>query len=336
MIASVSAMIDLELRILGEVNRIRESRGLRPLGRDDVLARVARSYSRLMAEQDFFSHRAPVAGLEDVVERVRIEGGAFDGLGENLAMRPAASSSARDFVDGWTASPGHRQNLLAPDWEVSGVGVYAAGNGYVFATQLFGIPAAITLRDVRLEARPDTWYVLRFDVRIGVGYALGAFVRNRFVSSVDADPMGRAVLECEVPSVTGRHHVGLGRRRAGSRDDWIGVYDGIAEIGRNGAGVWRPAPMPDGGCVVHEDGLYRVTGSTLELALSGQARKHGILVVDGTRVSEFAPGAFETRASFRSGTGHHTVDVGLPEDDTRYRVVRRYRVDADRGELREE
>lgn len=329
-------MSELELQILREVNHEREGCGKRRLEPDAVLADVARAYSRLMAEEEFFSHHAPISGMEDLAGRVRASGGAFDALGENLAMLPAQRASAREFVDGWMASPGHRDNLLHPDWEVTGVGAVATDNGYVIATQLFGVHAPIALHDVRLDVRPDTWYVVRVDLHVGTGHSLGAFVRNRFAASADADARGRVVLECEVPGEPGRHHVGFGRRRTGSDDGWIGVFDGVAEIEADGGGVWRPAAPPSGGCIVHEDGLYRVTGSVLDLALVGQARKRGILVLDGAQTSELAPGDFETRANFRSGTGRHTIDVGIPEDDSRYRVVRRYLLDADQGELREE
>jgi hypothetical protein len=329
-------MTEIEPQILREANRVREARGFRRLEADAVLARAARAYSRLMAEREFFSHHAPVPGMEDLTERVQAVGGVFDALGENIAMHPSLCASAREFVDGWMASPGHRANLLAPDWEVSGVGVFAADSGQVFATQLFGIPLAIALGNVRLEAHPSTWYIVRLDMHIGVGHALGAFVRNRFVTSADADPRGRARLDCEIPADPGCHHVAFGRRRIGSTDGWIGIYDGLAEIHADGSGGWQPAPRPGAALAIHEDVLYRISGAALELTLAGEARRRGIVVVDGERTADLERGRFETVASFRSGTGTHAVDLGLPEEGERYRVVRRFHVDADRGRLRED
>ncbi len=330
-------MIEIEPQILREANRAREAQGFQRLEADEVLARVARSYSRLMAEREFFSHHAPIAGMEDLTQRVQAVGGCFDGLGENIAMHPSARASARDFMDGWLASPGHRANILTPEWEVSGVGVFATDSGQVFATQLFGIPAALTLRDLRLQARPATWYVVRVDMHVGAGHSLGAFVRNRFTTSADADARGRARLECEVPACPGHHHIGFGRRRTGSTDGWIGSYDGVAEIHADGAGIWRPASrIDDDGCVLHEAALYRISGSMLDVTLAGQARRPGIVVVDGSRTAELGPGSFETVTTIRAGTGTHTIDVGLPEEDVRYRVVRRFRLDADRGVVKED
>lgn len=326
-------MDELELRIHREVNHERESRGVRPLTADPLLARVARSYSRLMAEHDFFSHHAPVPGHETVVDRVRVAGGRYDGVGENIALHSTDRATAADFVHGWMSSPGHRDNLLTDEWEASGVGVFRAAKGDVFATQLFGIPSAIILHDTRIEARPEVWYVIRVDVHVGAGHALGAFVRNRFITSADADGHGRARLECEIPAEPGQHHVGLGRRPIGSDVGWIGVYDGFVEIGAE-SGEWRPGAPPNGGCTVHEDTLFRVSGSVLDVRLKGEATTAGIVVVDGARADAFDPGSFETITSFRGGSGAHTVDIGIPEEGQRYRIVRRFHVDADRGELR--
>lgn len=329
-------MTDLESRILQEANRAREARGARHLAADPVLAQVARSYSRLMAEREFFSHHAPVPGLEDLTRRVEAGGGHFAGLGENIALHPVANASARDFMDGWLASPGHRANLLAPEWEVSGVGVFATEAGQIFATQLFGIPSPIIVCEVKLETRPATWFVVRVDMQIGAGHALGAFVRNRFIASTEADTRGRVMLECEIPSEPGQHHVGFGRRRAGSSDGWIGICDGVVEIQADNSGIWRPAAGPAGDLVIHEGALYRISGSELDVCLAGEARRRGIVVVDGSRTVDIEPGHFATRLTLRAGTGVHMIDLGLPEVGGCYRVVRSFRMDTDRGEFREE
>lgn len=328
-------MSSLELQILHEVNVIREGHGGRRLEPDAVLATVARAYSQLMADEEFLSHHVPIAGMEDVAARVRAAGGQFDALGENIVMVPDLDATPQALVDSWLSSPGHRDNLLRREWEVSGVGVAASNAGCVLATQLFGIRSPISIDNVRLETIPDTWYVVRVDMQIGTGHSLGAFVRNRFVASVDADIEGRAVLECVVPSDPGHHHVGIGRRRAGSTDGWIGIYDGVVEISGDGRGLWKPSSPPNDQGLVHEVALFRVSGCVLIVIITGHARQSVIIVEDGRVTTDIGPGPFESRSGFRSGTGHHTVDIGIAEDSSRYRLVRRYHLDTARRQLRE-
>ena len=65
----------------------------------------------------------------------------MSGLGENVFMtsQAAAVHVAKMAVDGWIDSPGHRANMLRPEWVYSGIGIYRKGNAYWF-TQLFGRP----------------------------------------------------------------------------------------------------------------------------------------------------------------------------------------------------
>jgi len=39
-------------------------------------------------------------------------------------------------VQGWMDSPGHRENILRPEYRETGIGVWRTGNTYYF-TQLF-------------------------------------------------------------------------------------------------------------------------------------------------------------------------------------------------------
>ena len=46
-------------------------------------------------------------------------------------------SLANEIVEGWMNSPGHRKNILTPDFEKLGVGVSIGDDGGVYATQNF-------------------------------------------------------------------------------------------------------------------------------------------------------------------------------------------------------
>ena len=44
---------------------------------------------------------------------------------------------ARDTVDGWMASPGHRENILTPTYDRLGAGMAISSGGELYATQNF-------------------------------------------------------------------------------------------------------------------------------------------------------------------------------------------------------
>jgi len=131
---------DIERAIHAETNDRRTSHGLNPLAYSDHLQAIALQHSRDMAQRDFFSHATP--GGDEAIDRYRRFDHADQSCGENLArVYPDCSASpeaaAREVVDGWMESPGHRENLLRERFEREGIGVYLEGDGAVYATQNF-------------------------------------------------------------------------------------------------------------------------------------------------------------------------------------------------------
>ncbi|WP_433628673.1 CAP domain-containing protein [Halomicrococcus sp. NG-SE-24] len=134
------------------VNEERRERGKTPLEFDAGLRTVARGHSVEMARQDYFAHVSPDG--EDPGDRYR-ESNYFclQGAGENIAYTyfgrrvriengtvdryRSAKQLARGVVTQWMNSPGHRRNLLSPNWEREGIGVYYADDGRIFVTQNF-------------------------------------------------------------------------------------------------------------------------------------------------------------------------------------------------------
>lgn len=121
-------------------NQARRARGLSPFIKDTELTQVARAYSDDMLVRKFFDHTTPdgVSFDERIAarypHRVRI-------MGENIwfaaGYNPAKTRQiAREIVDDWLSSPGHRDNILAPNFTHLGVGVSARGNS-IRATQEF-------------------------------------------------------------------------------------------------------------------------------------------------------------------------------------------------------
>lgn len=135
-----AAIAELETTIQQRINEIRQDQGLRPLQNNARLAQVARNYSRLMAEQNFFSHTGPDG--RHVGQRVQAAGIVYWIVGENLFKSVNVSNPAPTAVTGWMESPGHRENILNAKYSETGVGVWRQGNSY-YVTQLFLRPPSL-------------------------------------------------------------------------------------------------------------------------------------------------------------------------------------------------
>ena len=96
------------------------------------LVEVARLHSEDMSLRGFFSHVNPEGEQPwDRLERFGVTN--WQTVGENIArgdMTPAVVERA------WMNSPGHRANILNPDYTHIGVGVFRDGNNTSW-TQLF-------------------------------------------------------------------------------------------------------------------------------------------------------------------------------------------------------
>ncbi len=125
----------LEQQCLDEVNRIRRNRGLAPLEFYEELLPVARGYSRRMAEEHFFSHDDPDG--RTVRERLDDANIKWRVVGENLAYSNGYISPVVASLHGWMESPGHRKNLLDPDYRLTAIGAWISPDGTVYFTEIF-------------------------------------------------------------------------------------------------------------------------------------------------------------------------------------------------------
>ncbi|MFE4368980.1 CAP domain-containing protein [Streptomyces sp. NPDC056835] len=119
--------------VLSLTNAERTRAGLRPLADDRQLAAAAQAYSTDMAARAFYSHTSP-EGLAPW-DRAAAAGAAHRGIGENIAC---GQRDPREVVRGWMDSPGHRANILKPDFTHLGVGFAGGGPAGTYWTQLFG------------------------------------------------------------------------------------------------------------------------------------------------------------------------------------------------------
>lgn len=103
-------------RVFELTNLERTKRGIKPLKLDRGLTEGAYGWAQRMDHKQDFTH----SGLN---------------VGENLFWF-AAQGDAELIVQSWMNSPGHRDNILNPEYSKIGVGVSDAGNG-TYAVQRF-------------------------------------------------------------------------------------------------------------------------------------------------------------------------------------------------------
>ena len=122
-------------------NDERAKAGLPPLKLNNKLVDAAGDHSSDMAQDDFFSHTG--ADGSSLGDRVRASGYQYSRTGENIA---AGQTTPAQVVEGWMNSPGHRANILNPNYTEIGVGYEYLQNdtGSVnykhYWTQVFGTP----------------------------------------------------------------------------------------------------------------------------------------------------------------------------------------------------
>jgi uncharacterized protein YkwD len=113
------------------VNEVRRKAGLARLTADGRLRAAANAHSRDMARRRFCAHVNPDGVTPE--ERMRAAGYPRPG-GENVAQ---GQPNPHAVMTAWMKSPGHRANILNPDFATIGVGV-EFGTGGPYWTQNFG------------------------------------------------------------------------------------------------------------------------------------------------------------------------------------------------------
>lgn len=122
---------DLEKQMLDLVNQERRAAGLNPLEADPELTEVARKHSADMFVRGYFAHDTP-EGLSPF-DRMRDAGVRFITAGENLALAPTIPVAHTGLMN----SPGHRANILRPQFGRVGIGVMDGGMRGLMVSQEF-------------------------------------------------------------------------------------------------------------------------------------------------------------------------------------------------------
>jgi uncharacterized YkwD family protein len=120
-----------EQEMLNLVNAARKQNGLSPLKSDNQLIDVARMKSKDMIDKNYFSHNSPTYGSP--FDMLKSFGISYLKAGENIA----GNQTVQKAHDALMNSPGHRKNILSPDYTHVGIGIQEGGNYGNMFTQIF-------------------------------------------------------------------------------------------------------------------------------------------------------------------------------------------------------
>lgn len=121
---------NMEESILYYINDHRHSLGLVSLQPVAEAARQAYRHSKDMADRKTdFGHE----GFDQRIQAIKQQSGWISASAENVAY---GQLSAREVVNGWLNSPGHKRNIEG-NYRFTGIGVYKDRKGITFFTQIF-------------------------------------------------------------------------------------------------------------------------------------------------------------------------------------------------------
>lgn len=119
-----------EQQIFKLINMERENAGLQALQWDRKVAQAALAHARQLADHAALAHRFD--GELELDQRVGATGARFDALAENVAVANTAEEAHLALMN----SPGHRANIMNPDYNAVGVAVVQRDKS-LFVTQDF-------------------------------------------------------------------------------------------------------------------------------------------------------------------------------------------------------
>ena len=156
---TLPAMVEATLCL---INGERADHGLGALSHNGTLAGAATAYAQDLVAGSYFSHTGrDGSGVFDRIER---SGYLVDGagwvIGENLAWGTGGLATPGAIMQAWMNSPGHRDNILNPEFREIGIGIVtgnpaaADGLGATYATDFGMIDGAEQAEDPALAATP--------------------------------------------------------------------------------------------------------------------------------------------------------------------------------------
>ncbi|MFC0273896.1 CAP domain-containing protein [Metabacillus herbersteinensis] len=117
--ATASSTSSFEEQVAQLVNQERAKQGLRALTHRADIKNVAEKKAQDMINSNYFSHTSPNHGSP--FDMLKTFGISYSSAGENIAK---GQKTPQEVMNAWMNSPGHRQNILKPEYDAIGVGFY--------------------------------------------------------------------------------------------------------------------------------------------------------------------------------------------------------------------
>ena len=161
--ATLPDLPQTEIAIVEMTNAFRKDNKLGALKPNAALAAAARAFADYLGKSGRFGHEAD--GRQPA-QRAEAQGYRYCTVAENLALNLDSrgfetKELARNAVEGWKASPGHRANMLRPHVTEIGVAVVRAPDRdpKFISVQLFGRPDSlkVTFRTAREPRCATSW-----------------------------------------------------------------------------------------------------------------------------------------------------------------------------------
>ncbi len=128
---------ELERRVFELINQERTSRGLAALTLNPKLISAAQHHATNMAQFNRLSHSIPEADLPNLIDRINHYRYNYRSAGETIAF---GYPSAREVVNAWMNSSGHRDIILSTSYTQIGVGVRYNRQDRPYYCLVFGQP----------------------------------------------------------------------------------------------------------------------------------------------------------------------------------------------------
>lgn len=163
------------------MNNARSEQGSQPLRFHPLLNDAALAHSQKMAAEGQLSHRFP--NYKNLQERLMEAGLAFIKSGENVAC--SEDSEAKFIHEGFMSSPGHRQNILDPDFTHCGIKIVCSNKKFYVTEEFAQVYTLLKEEEVEslLEQDASSRYRQVFGVPLVFYSQLKPYARTASVMS---------------------------------------------------------------------------------------------------------------------------------------------------------
>jgi uncharacterized protein YkwD len=122
----------LKQSVFQQVNEYRVSQNLSPLKLDSAISQPSQQHSQNMAMGTVpFSHNGAEQRFDNISNKI-----SYQKIAENVGYNSGYNNPAKQVVEGWIKSDGHRKNMLG-DYNLTGIGVAKNNEGEYYFTQIF-------------------------------------------------------------------------------------------------------------------------------------------------------------------------------------------------------